>query len=52
MGILSLTDALRLAHTAGLDLVEIAPNAKPPICMLVDYGKFRYESAKKAKKPK
>jgi translation initiation factor IF-3 len=44
-----LGDALHLARNAGVDLVEIAPNATPPVCRLVDYGKFRYEQAKKEK---
>jgi translation initiation factor IF-3 len=44
-----LGDALNLARNAGVDLVEIAPNATPPVCRLVDYGKFRYEQAKKEK---
>ena len=41
--------ALRLAEEAGLDLVKIAPTAKPPVCKIVDYGKFRYEQARKEK---
>jgi translation initiation factor IF-3 len=49
LGILSLGDALTLARTNGVDLVEIAPNAMPPVCRLVDYGKFRYEQAKRDK---
>ena len=39
-GVMSLTDALQLARTKGLDLIEIAPNATPPVCRIVDYGKF------------
>ncbi len=42
-------DALRLAEEAGLDLVEVAPDARPPVCKLMDYGKFKYESAMKAR---
>ncbi len=42
-------DALRLAQEAGLDLVEVAPDAKPPVAKLMDYGKFKYESAQKAR---
>ena len=42
-------EALRLAEEAGLDLVKIAPTAKPPVCKIVDYGKFRYEQARKEK---
>jgi translation initiation factor IF-3 len=49
LGVMSLGDALNLARTQGVDLVEIAPNAEPPVCRLVDYGKFRYEMAKKEK---
>lgn len=44
-----LGDALRLANSKNLDLIEIAPNATPPVCRIVDYGKFRYEEAKKQK---
>jgi translation initiation factor IF-3 len=50
LGIMSLVDALNLARSAGIDLVEIAPDAKPPLCRLVELGKFRYEMAKKHKK--
>jgi translation initiation factor IF-3 len=49
LGILSLGDALTMARTSGVDLVEIAPNATPPVCRLVDFGKFRYEQAKRDK---
>ena len=42
-------DALALASSRGLDLVEISPNADPPVCKIMDYGKFRYEQQKKAK---
>jgi translation initiation factor IF-3 len=42
-------DALRLAQEAELDLVEIAPTARPPVCKLMDYGKFKYENAQKAR---
>jgi len=44
-----LKDALQIAAERDLDLVEIAPNAKPPVCKLMDYGKYRYEQAKKEK---
>ncbi len=44
-----LEDALRLAQEADLDLVEVAPDARPPVCKLMDYGKFKYESALKAR---
>ncbi len=49
LGVLSLGEALNLARAKGVDLVEIAPNAVPPVCRLVDFGKFRYEQAKKEK---
>jgi translation initiation factor IF-3 len=49
IGIVSITDALRLAQEADLDLVEVAPMARPPVCKLMDYGKFKYESALKAR---
>lgn len=45
-----MTDAMRIADEQGLDLVEIAPNADPPVCRIMDYGKFKYEQAIKAKK--
>ncbi|PYJ84954.1 MAG: translation initiation factor IF-3 [Verrucomicrobia bacterium] len=47
LGVLQLGEAINLARAQGVDLVEIAPNATPPVCRLVDYGKFRYEQAKK-----
>ena len=49
LGVMSLNEALRLAMNKGLDLVEIAPNAAPSVCRIVDYGKFMYEEAKKGK---
>ena len=52
IGILSLNDALTLARQQGVDLVEIAPTATPPVCRLVDFGKFRYEQAKRDKETK
>jgi translation initiation factor IF-3 len=52
LGVMSLPDALNLARSRGVDLVEIAPNATPPVCRLVDYGKFRYEQSKKEKESK
>ena len=48
-GIMTLRDALNLANKQGLNLVEIAPTAQPPVCRVVDFGKFRYEIAKKEK---
>ncbi len=52
LGIMSSKEALSLADEAGLDLVKIAPTAKPPVCRIVDYGKFRYEQARKEKEAK
>src|SRR5215468_4464983 len=49
VGIVSITDALRLAQEADLDLVEVAPTARPPVAKLMDFGKFKYESALKAR---
>ena len=46
-GIVSLAQALSMAEEAELDLVEISPNAKPPVCRIMDYGKYRFEQAKK-----
>lgn len=47
VGIMNLEDALKLAEEAGLDLVEVAPNANPPVCKILDYGKFKYAEQKK-----
>jgi len=52
LGVLGLQDALNRARAEGVDLVEIAPTANPPVCRLVDYGKFRYEQSKKEKESK
>jgi translation initiation factor IF-3 len=52
VGILALGDALRIARELDLDLVEVAPQARPPVCRLLDYGKYRYEMAVKAKDAK
>ena len=52
LGILALGDALNMARAAAVDLVEIAANATPPVCRLVDYGKFRYEQSKRDKESK
>ncbi len=49
MGIKALPDALQLARQLDLDLVEVAPMANPPVCRIMDYGKFRYEESQKAK---
>ena len=48
IGVVSLRDALTRADDVGLDLVEISPNATPPVCKILDYGKFKYEAQKKA----
>jgi len=52
LGIMPLKEALALAEERGLDLIEIAPNAKPPVCKIADYGRFKYEMKKKAKEAK
>ena len=52
LGVMSSREAQKLADEAGLDLVKIAPTAKPPVCKIVDYGKYRYELARKAKEAK
>lgn len=52
LGIMSARDAMRMAREAELDLVKIAPNAKPPVCKIIDYGKYRYELARKEKEAK
>ena len=52
LGILDTAEALAIAEDRGLDLVEVAPTARPPVCKIMDYGKFKYEQAKKAKKAK
>ncbi len=49
LGVMSLNDALRLAQSRGLDLVEVAPNATPPVCQIINYGKFLYDQAKRSK---
>ncbi len=52
LGIISLRDALRIAGEQQLDLVEVAPTAKPPVCRIMDFGKFRYEQQKRDKEAK
>ena len=52
LGIVSSKEAQKLADEAGLDLVKIAPTAKPPVCKIIDYGKYRYEQARKEKEAK
>jgi len=48
LGVMSVPEALRIAEDRGLDLLEIAPNAQPPTCKIMDYGKYKYEEKKKA----
>ena len=52
LGIMSAREALKIAEEAELDLVKIAPKAKPPVCKIIDYGKYRYELARKEKEAK
>lgn len=52
LGVLPTKEALRLAEEANLDLVEVAPTAKPPVCRIIDYGKYCYQQAKRAKEVK
>ena len=52
LGVMSAKEALKLAQEAELDLVKIAPTAKPPVCKIIDYGKYRYEQARKEKEAK
>jgi translation initiation factor IF-3 len=52
LGILPTEQALQTAYSQNLDLVEVAPEARPPVCRIMDYGKFRYEQSKKAREAK
>ena len=52
IGVVKLNKALEMAESIGLDLVEVSPNAKPPVCKILDYGKFKFEAQKKAAKAK
>lgn len=52
LGIMSIEDARKIADEAGVDLVKIAPNAQPPVCRVIDYGKFKYEQTRKEKEAK
>ncbi len=52
LGILKINEAIRLAKEEDLDLIEIAPNAKPPVCKIIDMGKYKYDTQKKANKAK
>ncbi|MDY6049806.1 MAG: translation initiation factor IF-3 [Corynebacterium sp.] len=49
VGVVRIQDALKMAYDADLDLVEVAPNAKPPVCKVMDFGKYKYEQAQKAR---
>lgn len=49
VGVVETSEALRMAEAAGMDLVEIVPDARPPVCRIMDYGKFKYEQSKKEK---
>ena len=50
IGVVSLRDALNMAHERNLDLVEVSPNANPPVCRVMDYGKFLYDRDKRERK--
>ena len=50
LGILERDEAIQMAQDAGLDLVEVAPNVRPPVCRIMDYGKYKYDQAKKSHK--
>ena len=52
LGVMSVKEAMKLAQEAELDLVKIAPKAQPPVCKIIDYGKYRYELARKEKEAK
>ena len=52
LGVMPITEAMRLAREAELDLVKIAPTAKPPVCKIIDYGKYKYELTRKEKEAK
>ncbi len=52
LGILNLPEAIKKAKYEGLDLIEISPNAKPPVCKIMDMGKYKYDAQKKANKAK
>jgi translation initiation factor IF-3 len=52
LGVVAVYDALRMAREAGMDLVEVAPAAVPPVCRVLDYGKFKYEQARKEREAK
>ncbi len=52
LGVVAINEALKIAEDADLDLVEVVPNAKPPVCKVMNYGKFKFEQSKKAQQAK
>ena len=52
VGVVTIAEAMEAANEAGMDLVEISPNAEPPVCRVMDYGKFLFEKSKAAKEQK
>ena len=52
VGVITPFEAMKIAESEGLDLVEISPNAEPPVCKIIDYGKYRYQQTKKEKESK
>ena len=52
LGVLSIKDALEMAQNQGMDLIEVAPNANPPLAKIMEFGKYQYEASKKLKKSK
>ena len=52
MGVLNTNEAIKIAKEEGLDLIEISPNANPPVCKIIDQGKYKYEQQKKTNKAK
>ena len=52
MGVMRIEEALKHARSIGLDLIEVAPGAQPPVCRIVDFGKFRYDLSKQEKEKK
>jgi translation initiation factor IF-3 len=52
LGVLNTRDAINMAHEQGLDLVEVSPNAEPPVCRVMDFGKFKYQQAKRKQEAK
>ena len=49
LGVMTPRDAMKLSEEVGLDLVEVSPNSKPPVCKIMDYGKYQYEKSKRAR---